>query len=81
MKQFWLLVGSERKQHAFDLWNSHTYLVATPAEKSKYQELISGTFHEVEGQIRFIDVTLVKELLEKKQSYLEMEQALGILRK
>jgi hypothetical protein len=34
-------------KHAFDLWNSHVFLVATMGDKSKYQELLSGTFHEV----------------------------------
>ena len=65
-------------KHAFDLWNSHIFLVATMAEKSKYQELLSGTFHEVADQMKFIDVTLVKELLERKRNYREMERALGI---
>ena len=68
-------------KHAFDLWNSHIFLVATMAEKTKYQELISGTFHEVVDQMRFIDVALVKELLEKKRSYKEMERALGIFKR
>lgn len=68
-------------KHASDLWNSHIFLVATVREKSKYQELISGTFHEVADKMRFIDVTLVKELLEKKRDYKEMERALGILKR
>lgn len=68
-------------KHASDLWNSHIFLVATMREKSKYQELISGTFHEVADKMRFIDVTLVKELLEKKRGYKEMERALGILKR
>ncbi len=68
-------------KHASDLWNSHIFLVATVREKSKYQELISGTFHEVADKMRFIDVTLVKELLEKKRGYKEMERALGILKR
>ena len=66
-------------KHSFDLWNSHIFLVSTIAQKSKYQELISGTFHEVAHQMRFIDVSLVKELLERKRGYREMERALGIL--
>lgn len=68
-------------KHAFDLWNSHIFLVASIGEKSRYQELISGTFHEVADQMRFIDVTLVKELFEKKKGYKEMELALGIFRR
>jgi hypothetical protein len=68
-------------KHAFDLWNSHIFLVGTMRDKSKYQELLSGTFHEVADQIRFIDVTLVKELLARKREYKEMEQALGIFKR
>ena len=65
-------------KHAFDLWNSHVFLVAGMSDKSKYQELLTGTFHEVEKQMRFVDITFVKQLLEKKRGYKEMERALGI---
>lgn len=68
-------------KHAFDLWNSHIFLVATMGDKSKYQELVSGTFHEVADQMRFIDVMSVKELLEKKRNYKDMERALGIFKR
>lgn len=68
-------------KHAFDLWNSHIFLVATMGEKSKYQELISGTFHEVGNYMRFIDITSVKELLQKKRDYKQLEQALGIFKR
>lgn len=68
-------------KHAFDLWNSHIFLVATMREKSKYQELLSGTFHEVADKMLFIDVALVRELLEKKRGYKEMEEALGIFKR
>jgi len=68
-------------KHAFDLWNSHIFLVGTMGEKSRYQELISGTFHEVADQMRLIDVRLVKELHEKKMSYKEMERDLGIFKR
>lgn len=68
-------------KHTFDLWNSHIFLVGNMGEKSRYQELISGTFHEVADQMRFIDVRLVKELHEKKMSYKEMERDLGIFKR
>lgn len=68
-------------KHAFDLWNSHTFLVATMGDRSKYQELLSGTFHEVADQMRFIEVGFVKELLDKKRDYKEMERALGIFKR
>lgn len=67
-------------KHAFDLWNSHIFLVASNKERSKYQELIAGTFHEVAARMRFVEIGLVKELLAKKRDYKRMEQALGILK-
>ncbi len=67
-----------RLKHAFDLWNSHIFLVGPVGDKGKFQELLSGTFHEVAHRMRFIDVTLVKELLGKKRDYKDMERALAI---
>jgi len=68
-------------KHAYDLWNSHIFLVAAMGDKSKYQELLSGTFHEVAKQMRFIEVSSVKELLGKKRDYKEMERGLGIFKR
>lgn len=68
-------------KHAFDLWNSHIFLVAANKERGKYQELLAGTFHEVAGQMRFVEIGVVKELLAKKRDYKRMEQALGILKR
>ena len=68
-------------KHAFDLWNSHIFLVASNSDRAKYQELLAGTFHEVADKMQFIDVSLVKELLGKKRDYKNMEVALGIMRR
>jgi predicted RNA-binding protein len=68
-------------KHAFDLWNSHIFLVAGLKDRSKFEEFIAGTFHEVEGQMKFIDIVAVKQLLEKKRDYKEMERVLGIFKK
>jgi len=67
-------------KHAFDLWNSNIFLVATLADKAKYQELISGTFHEVQNEMQFIDAGSVGELYAKKVEYREMERDLGIFK-
>jgi hypothetical protein len=66
-------------KHAFDLWNSHIFLVAGNRDRGKYEELLAGTFHEVADRMRFIDIGLVDQLLAKKRDYRETEQALGIL--
>jgi hypothetical protein len=68
-------------KHAFDLWNSHIFLVASNKERGKYQELLAGTFHEIADKMQFIEISLVKELLGKKRDYKNMEEALGILRR
>jgi len=66
-------------KHAFDLWNSHIFLVASLAAKPKFDELVSGTFHEIEGRVRFIQLSHIEELHKRKTSYREFERALGII--
>ena len=68
-------------KHAFDLWNSHIFLVANTVDRSKYQELIAGSFHEIKSEMRFIEAGAVRQLLEKKLAYKELEQSLGILKR
>lgn len=68
-------------KHAFDLWNSHIFLVAGNKERGKYQELLAGTFHEVADKMRFVEIGLIKNLLAKKREYRGMEEAVGILRR
>jgi len=68
-------------KHAFDLWNSHIFLVASNEQRSKYQELLAGTFHEVADKMQFIEIKLISELLGKKRNYKNMEQALGIMQR
>jgi len=65
-------------KHAFDLWNSRIFLVASLSDKRKFEELVSGTFHEIQNKIRFIDLEIVKQLLLKKLAYKNMERNLGI---
>jgi len=67
-------------KHAHDLWNSHIFLVASKSQKAKYEELLAGTFHEVANHLQFIDMQLVRDLLEKKRAYREMERVLGIIK-
>lgn len=66
-------------KHAFDLWNSHIFLVAGTNTKSKFDELISGTFREIEDRVRFLQLGDVEELHRRKISYREFERTLGII--
>jgi hypothetical protein len=66
-------------KHARDLWNSRIFLASTLSQRSKFQELLSGTFHEVADEMRFLDVRDIQTLLQKKQEYKSMERTLGIV--
>ena len=65
-------------KHAFDLWNSHIFVVSSTVEQSKMETLLSGTFHEIGSHIRFIDADKVEELYKRKKAYLDFEKELGI---
>lgn len=66
-------------KHAFDLWNSHVFIVSLQEDFSKVLELLSGTFHEIRDRLKFIDCLQVKELLLRKKSYHQLEKELGII--
>jgi len=65
-------------KHAHDLWNSRIFLVATASEKTKFESLISGTFHEVRERVRFIEITKLEDLYSRKRAYRQLEDTLGI---
>jgi len=65
-------------KHAFDLWNSHIYIVASQGDYGKVDNLLAGTFHEIKPRIRFIELGEVEELYKRKKAYLALESQLGI---
>lgn len=65
-------------KHAFDLWNSHIFIVASEKERSKVENLLSGTFHEINSRIKFIELGDIEELYKRKKDYLDFENELGI---
>jgi predicted RNA-binding protein len=65
-------------KHAFDLWNSRIYIVAPQIERSKVENLLSGTFHEIRDRIRFIELGKVEELYRSKKAYLDLEKELDL---
>jgi hypothetical protein len=65
-------------KHAFDLWNSHIYIVAPESDHGKVDNLLSGTFHEIDNRLNFIELGRVEELYTRKRSYFELEKELGI---
>lgn len=65
-------------KHAFDLWNSRIFIVAPQTEHDKVRHLLSGSFHEILEQLKFIDLERIKELYESKRAFLDLEKELGL---
>ncbi len=65
-------------KHAFDLWNSHIFLVGEAEDHPKVESLLAGTFHEVSHRLRFVDVSRVEELYKVRQQLLRLEEETGL---
>jgi len=65
-------------KHAYDLWNSRLFLVASKADHDKAKCLLSGSFHEIKERVKFIELSKVDELYKLKRAYLDFEKELGI---
>jgi predicted RNA-binding protein len=66
-------------KHAYDLWNSRLFLIASQADHDKARSLLGGTFHEISHRVKFIELSRVDELYKRKRAYLDLEKELGIL--
>jgi hypothetical protein len=66
-------------KHAFDLWNSNIFLVVAEEDIRKANELLSGTFHEIQNKVKLIESTKIDELLRRKKAYRDFEAELGIM--
>jgi predicted RNA-binding protein len=66
-------------KHAYDLWNSHIFLVADLGDRTKYEDLLSGTFHEIKNRIKFLTLNEIVELHKRKSSFKDFERELGIM--
>lgn len=65
-------------KHAFDLWNSHIFIVAPESDHEKVTNLLSGTFHEIDNRLKFVELEKVDELYNRKKAYFDLEKELGI---
>ena len=66
-------------KHAYDLWNSRIFLVAQERDRKATETLLSGTFHEIQSAIRFLEVERFREVYGLKQKLKELEEGLGLL--
>lgn len=65
-------------KHAFDLWNSHIFIVASDTDRPKVRHLLSGSFHEIAERLEFMDLEKVEELHRYKTHLINLERELGI---
>lgn len=67
-------------KHAYDLWNSNIFLIiANNEDIVRAENLLNGTFHEIKETIVIIHYEKIKELYNRKLSWIEYEKELGIL--
>jgi len=66
-------------KHAFDLWNSNIFLVVGEEDMRKANELLSGTFHEIQNKVKLVEAKKIDELLKRKKAYRDFEAELGIV--
>jgi hypothetical protein len=58
-------------KHAYDLWNSHLFLIASEADCNKAKRLLSGIFHEISNRVRLIQPQKIEDLYNRKKAYLD----------
>ena len=66
-------------KHAFDLWNSNTFLIIHEKDLEKADALLSGTFHEIKERIKTITPQKVSELYQQKKRWVDLEKEIGLL--
>ena len=66
-------------KHAHDIWNSRIFLVASVDTLGAVNKLLSGTFHEIQPVLRFIETEKIKSLHQSKQNIYQLERDLGLI--
>jgi len=66
-------------KNAFDSWNSNIFLIVPDEDVPKAKELLTGTFHEIQGKVKLVELGKIDELFERKKAYRDFEAELGIL--
>jgi predicted RNA-binding protein len=67
-------------KHAWDLWNSNIFLITDKESIPKIQDLLKGTFHEIDPQLVIVNLEDVQELFSAKKKLRDLERKFGILK-
>lgn len=65
-------------KHAWDLWNSEPFLIIDSIHKQKVNELLSGTFHEMQKIIKVVVTDKVEELYDHLISDRKLFEEFGL---
>lgn len=65
-------------KHAWDLWNSEPFLIIESQQKQKAEELLNGTFHEIEKVLKVITIDKVEELYDYLISSRKLKEEFGL---
>lgn len=66
-------------KHAHDIWNSRIFLVASASDLGTVNQLLSGTFHEIQPILKFIEKEKIQSLYQAKCNIYDIERELGII--
>jgi len=66
-------------KHAHDLWNSRIFLISSIDYLSTINQLLSGTFHEIQPILKFIETKKISSLHQAKINIFNIERELGII--
>ena len=66
-------------KHAHDLWNSRIFLVSSTDYLGAINQLLSGTFHEIQPILKFIETKKISSLHQAKINIFNIERELGII--
>ncbi len=75
-----LTEGMGKLKQAFELWNSNIFLVGKEEHRRSVNELVGGTFHEIQQKLRFLELPQIQDLYQRKRAYRELEAELGLMR-
>ena len=66
-------------KHAYDIWNSRIFLVASANDLATVNQLLAGTFHEIQPMLKFIEIERIQSLHKAKRNIYDIERELGII--
>jgi len=66
-------------KHAHDVWNSRIFLVASIDALDAVNQLLAGTFHEIQPVLRFIEIEKIHSLHQSKWDIYQIERDLGLI--